>query len=61
MDNALDTSLAFRLYRYVSLSLPPITMGLAPLIVVLKTVGLRRNDGTCNQAARFSIGTRVLG
>jgi cytochrome d ubiquinol oxidase subunit I len=28
-------------------------MGLAPLIVVLKTLGLRRNDETYNQAARF--------
>jgi len=40
---------------------PQLTMGLAPLIVVLKTVGLRRDDGTYNWAARFSIGTRVLG
>jgi len=28
-------------------------MGLAPLIVVLKTLALRRNDETYNQAARF--------
>jgi len=28
-------------------------MGLAPLIVVLKTLGLRRNDEIYNQAARF--------
>jgi cytochrome bd ubiquinol oxidase subunit I len=28
-------------------------MGLAPLIVVLKTLGLRRNDERYNQAARF--------
>src|SRR5579872_173047 len=32
---------------------PQLTMGLAPLIVVLKTIGLRRNDETYNQAARF--------
>jgi cytochrome d ubiquinol oxidase subunit I len=32
---------------------PQLTMGLAPLIVVLKTLGLRRNDEVYNQAARF--------
>jgi cytochrome d ubiquinol oxidase subunit I len=32
---------------------PQLTMGLAPLIVVLKTLGLRRNDERYNQAARF--------
>jgi len=32
---------------------PQLTMGLAPLIVVLKTLGLRRNDDVYNQAARF--------
>ena len=32
---------------------PQLTMGLAPLIVVLKTMGLRRNDETYHQAARF--------
>src|SRR5215467_5380486 len=32
---------------------PQLTMGLAPLIVVLKTLALRRNDQTYNQAARF--------
>ncbi|MBZ5655687.1 MAG: cytochrome ubiquinol oxidase subunit I [Acidobacteriia bacterium] len=32
---------------------PQLTMGLALLIVVLKTVGLRRNDAVYNQAARF--------
>ncbi len=32
---------------------PQLTMGLAPLIVVLKTLALRRNDETYNQAARF--------
>jgi cytochrome bd ubiquinol oxidase subunit I len=32
---------------------PQLTMGLAPLIVILKTIGLRRNDETYHQAARF--------
>jgi len=32
---------------------PQLTMGLAPLIVVLKTMALRKNDETYNQAARF--------
>jgi len=32
---------------------PQLTMGLAPLIVVLKTMALRRNDETYNKAARF--------
>ena len=32
---------------------PQLTMGLAPLIVVLKTIALRNNDETYNQAARF--------
>ena len=32
---------------------PQLTMGLAPLIVILKTLGLRRNDETYHQAARF--------
>jgi cytochrome d ubiquinol oxidase subunit I len=32
---------------------PQLTMGLAPLIVVLKTVGLRTGNETYNQAARF--------
>ncbi|MGE5082608.1 MAG: cytochrome ubiquinol oxidase subunit I, partial [Acidobacteriota bacterium] len=32
---------------------PQLTMGLAPLIVVLKTLGLRRNDERYNQAASF--------
>ncbi len=32
---------------------PQLTMGLAPLIVVLKTIALRRNDETYNKAARF--------
>src|SRR3974390_3724372 len=32
---------------------PQLTMGLAPLIVVLKTLAIRKNDETYNQAARF--------
>jgi cytochrome bd ubiquinol oxidase subunit I len=32
---------------------PQLTMGLAPLIVVLKTLALRRNDEIYSQAARF--------
>jgi len=32
---------------------PQLTMGLAPLIVVLKTLAIRRNDEIYNQAARF--------
>ena len=32
---------------------PQLTMGLAPLIVVLKTMALRRNDHVYDQAARF--------
>jgi cytochrome bd ubiquinol oxidase subunit I len=32
---------------------PQLTMGLAPLILVLKTLALRRNDETYNKAARF--------
>jgi cytochrome d ubiquinol oxidase subunit I len=32
---------------------PQLTMGLAPLIVILKTLGLVRHDESCNQAARF--------
>jgi len=32
---------------------PQLTMGLAPLIVVLKTLGLRNHDETYNRAARF--------
>jgi cytochrome bd ubiquinol oxidase subunit I len=38
---------------------PQLTMGLAPLIVVLKTLGLRRNDERYHQAARFW--TRIFG
>ena len=32
---------------------PQLTMGLAPLIVVLKTLAIKKNDDTYNQAARF--------
>jgi cytochrome d ubiquinol oxidase subunit I len=32
---------------------PQLTMGLAPLIVVLKTLAIRKNDDRYNQAARF--------
>lgn len=32
---------------------PQLTMGLAPLILVLKTIALRRNDDAYNRAARF--------
>ncbi len=32
---------------------PQLTMGLAPLIVILKTLALRRNDEVYSQAARF--------
>ncbi len=32
---------------------PQLTMGLAPLILVLKTIALRRNDESYNRAARF--------
>ena len=32
---------------------PQLTMGLAPLIVVLKTLAIRKNDDAYNQAARF--------
>src|SRR6201987_4111555 len=38
---------------------PQLTMGLAPLIVVLKTLGLRRNDEAYHQAARF--GAAIFG
>ena len=37
-------------YHYL---FPQLTMGLAPLIVILKTVAIRKNDETYNQAARF--------
>jgi cytochrome d ubiquinol oxidase subunit I len=38
---------------------PQLTMGLAPLIVVLKTIALRRNDPVYHQAARFW--TKIFG
>ena len=34
-------------------------MGLAPLIVILKTLAIRKNDEAYNQAARFW--ARILG
>jgi cytochrome bd ubiquinol oxidase subunit I len=37
-------------YHYL---FPQLTMGLAPLIVILKTLAIRKNDETYNQAARF--------
>jgi cytochrome d ubiquinol oxidase subunit I len=37
-------------YHYL---FPQLTMGLAPLIVILKTMALRKNDERYNQAARF--------
>jgi cytochrome d ubiquinol oxidase subunit I len=54
MDNAL---LVHRIHFAFTVTFhylfPQLTMGLAPLIVVLKTLGLRRKDETYNQAARF--------
>jgi cytochrome bd ubiquinol oxidase subunit I len=54
MDSAL---LVHRLHFAFTITFhylfPQLTMGLAPLIVVLKTIALRRNDETYNQAARF--------
>ena len=38
---------------------PQLTMGLAPLIVILKTLAIKKNDETYNQAARFW--TRIFG
>src|SRR5438309_6428322 len=38
---------------------PQLTMGLAPLIVVLKTIAIRKNDERYNEAARFW--TRIFG
>jgi len=37
-------------YHYL---FPQLTMGLAPLIVVLKTIALKTGDERCNKAARF--------
>ncbi len=54
MDSALlihRLQFAFTVtYHYL---FPQLTMGLAPLIVVLKTLAIRKNDETYNQAARF--------
>jgi len=54
MDNAL---LLHRLHFAFTVTFhylfPQLTMGLAPLIVVLTTVGWRRNDASYNQAAHF--------
>jgi cytochrome bd ubiquinol oxidase subunit I len=54
MDSAL---LVHRLHFAFTITFhylfPQLTMGLAPLIVILKTLGLRRNDEIYNQAARF--------
>jgi cytochrome bd ubiquinol oxidase subunit I len=32
---------------------PQLTMGLAPLIVILETIALKTGDERCDQAARF--------
>ena len=54
MDSAL---LVHRLHFAFTITFhylfPQLTMGLAPLIVVLKTLALRRTTTTYNQAARF--------
>ena len=53
MDNAMLHRIHFAFtitYHYL---FPQLTMGLALLIVVLKTVALKRNDERYNQAARF--------
>jgi cytochrome bd ubiquinol oxidase subunit I len=54
MDSAL---LVHRLHFAFTITFhylfPQLTMGLAPLIVVLKTLSLRRDDDTYNKAARF--------
>jgi cytochrome bd ubiquinol oxidase subunit I len=54
MDSALlvhRLQFAFTItYHYL---FPQLTMGLAPLIVILKTLGLWKNDETYNKAARF--------
>src|SRR5438132_13293886 len=54
MDSAL---LVHRLHFAFTITFhylfPQLTMGLAPLIVVLKTLAMRRNDELYNQAARF--------
>ena len=54
MDSALlihRLQFAFTVtYHYL---FPQLTMGLAPLIVILKTLAIQKNDETYNQAARF--------
>src|SRR3974377_1516003 len=54
MDSALlihRLQFAFTVtYHYL---FPQLTMGLAPLIVILKTMAIRKNDEAYNQAARF--------
>ena len=54
MDSALLVHrLQFALAATFHYLFPQLTMGLAPLIVVLKTVGLRTGNEIYNQAARF--------
>src|SRR6516164_5272145 len=54
MDSALlihRLQFAFTVtYHYL---FPQLTMGLAPLIVILKTLAIKKNDETYNRAARF--------
>jgi len=54
MDSALlihRLQFAFTVtYHYL---FPQLTMGLAPLIVILQTLAIKKNDETYNQAARF--------
>ncbi|HEX8895139.1 MAG TPA: cytochrome ubiquinol oxidase subunit I [Terriglobales bacterium] len=54
MDSALlihRLQFAFTItYHYL---FPQLTMGLAPLIVILKTLAIKKNDETYDQAARF--------
>src|SRR5260221_13695060 len=54
MDSALAVArlhFAFTItFHYL---FPQLTMGLALLIVILKTIGLRRKDARYDQAARF--------
>jgi cytochrome bd ubiquinol oxidase subunit I len=57
MDGALAVDrlqFAFTVtYHYL---FPQLTMGLAPLILVLKTIAIRKNDDSYNRAARFWAG-----
>src|SRR5258706_11595939 len=54
MDSALPVPrLQFAFTATFHYLFPQLTMGLAPLIVVLKTLALRTGDETYNQAARF--------